>query len=178
MKGISRGDDMANLEHSLKKEETVKWFLLGVLPIVNIYFLWKIAEVLSGHSKSENKLIHKEEKSSIKWFFLILLPPILTLGLVLLLSVQGGIQFYLGTIITLVIDIYILWRVLELISGHEKTDSSFGTIDHKKTVQTVTWVVYLIVPLLNLYVVWRLSEIIAYHAKITNEKEIAQEPKK
>ncbi len=170
---------MANLEHSLKKEETAKWFLLALLPIINIYYSWKIAEVLSGHSRSENKLIHKEEeKSHLKWFFLILLPPILTLGLVLLLSVQGGIQFYLGTIITLVIDIYILWRVLELISGHKKTDSSFGMIDHKKIDQTVTWVVYSIVPILNLYVVWRLSEIIAYHAKITNEKEIAQEPQK
>ncbi len=34
-----------------KKESTLKWFVLVIIPIVNIYFLWRLAEMVAAHEK-------------------------------------------------------------------------------------------------------------------------------
>ena len=85
------------LDHRKKKDSTLKWFVIGIIPFVDLYFLWKAGEVISGHEKIFNKfeaLSHKEKKdSTLKWF------------------VIGIIPF---------VDLYFLWKGAEAISGHEK----------------------------------------------------------
>ncbi len=170
---------MKTLRHELKKEEPIKWFLLGIIPVLNLYFLWKVAQLLSGHKKEKAHLIHRDEiNSTTKWFTIIIMPLISIISLILTLSIQGGIIFYLNAIITIIISAYTLWKISELISGHEKRSTGYETIKHNsKMGPTLSWVVYGIVPGLNLYFLWRLATIITEHSIITNKKELLQEPK-
>ena len=32
-----------------KKESTLKWFIIAIIPVVNLYFLWRTAEIISAH---------------------------------------------------------------------------------------------------------------------------------
>jgi hypothetical protein len=34
-----------------KKESTFKWFIISLIPILNLWFLWKVAEIVSAHEK-------------------------------------------------------------------------------------------------------------------------------
>jgi hypothetical protein len=34
-----------------KKESTLKWFIFALIPILNLYFFWKVAEIVSAHEK-------------------------------------------------------------------------------------------------------------------------------
>ncbi|WP_455278585.1 hypothetical protein [[Eubacterium] cellulosolvens] len=38
--------------HKKQKNSTLKWFILSLIPIVNIYVAWKMAEIISGHEKT------------------------------------------------------------------------------------------------------------------------------
>jgi hypothetical protein len=33
------------------KESTLKWFIIGIIPILDLYFLWKAAELIAAHEK-------------------------------------------------------------------------------------------------------------------------------
>jgi hypothetical protein len=85
------------IDHKEKKDSTLKWFVIGIIPIVNLYLLWKAGEVISGHEKVFKKyevLVHKESKgSTLVWFVIGIIP---------------------------IVDLYLLWKVAEAVSGHEK----------------------------------------------------------
>ncbi len=34
-----------------KKESTLKWFIMAIIPFVNLYVLWKLAELVASHEK-------------------------------------------------------------------------------------------------------------------------------
>lgn len=34
-----------------KKESTLLWFIIGIIPIVDLYFLWKAAEIIAAHER-------------------------------------------------------------------------------------------------------------------------------
>ena len=34
-----------------KKESTFKWFIIAIIPILNLWFLWKLAELVAAHEK-------------------------------------------------------------------------------------------------------------------------------
>ncbi|MGD1055763.1 MAG: hypothetical protein ABR867_06745 [Nitrososphaerales archaeon] len=34
-----------------KKESTFKWFIIAIIPILDLWFLWKLAEIVSAHEK-------------------------------------------------------------------------------------------------------------------------------
>lgn len=50
------GEMVETVRHR-KKEPTFKWFILALIPILNLYVLWKIAEILSAH---EHAIVSKE----------------------------------------------------------------------------------------------------------------------
>lgn len=39
------------LAHKDQKDSTAKWFIFSIIPILNIYWMWKAAEIISGHEK-------------------------------------------------------------------------------------------------------------------------------
>lgn len=45
------GEMVETVRHR-KKESTLKWFLMLIIPIVDIYAFWKLAELLSAHEKT------------------------------------------------------------------------------------------------------------------------------
>jgi len=47
---MSTSVNVETLRHK-KKESTVKWFIIGLIPILDLYLLWKVAEVVSAHEK-------------------------------------------------------------------------------------------------------------------------------
>ena len=171
---------MKSLEHKLSKELPVKWFLLGMVPILNLYYIWIIAQLLSGHKKSEGHLEHENRiVSPIKWFIIILLPLPSIITLILTLSIFGGLIFYLNLLFTIFISTFVLWKMSDLISGHEKGSSDYNTIKHSNNLdQTLSWIVYGIVPGLNFYFLWRLSVVITEHSIISSRREELEEPQK
>ncbi len=34
-----------------KKESTLKWFIIAIIPILDLYFLWRLAEIVAAHEK-------------------------------------------------------------------------------------------------------------------------------
>jgi len=34
-----------------KKESTLKWFIIALIPILDLWFLWKVAETIAAHEK-------------------------------------------------------------------------------------------------------------------------------
>jgi hypothetical protein len=86
------------IDHKEKKDSTLLYFIIGIIPFVNLYLLWKGSEVVSGHEKIlKNKyevLTHKEKKdSTLLWFIIGIIP---------------------------IVDLYFLWKGAEAVSGHEK----------------------------------------------------------
>lgn len=72
------------LTHRKKKESTAKWFIFSIIPIVNLYWLWKVAEIVSGHEKhvpeKYQTLKHMSKKEPTgKWFAIFLVPILLVL---------------------------------------------------------------------------------------------------
>jgi hypothetical protein len=44
------GVNVETVRHK-KKESTLKWFIIGIIPILDLWFLWKAAEVIAAHEK-------------------------------------------------------------------------------------------------------------------------------
>ena len=43
-----------------KKGSTLVWFIIAIIPILDLYFLWKAAEVIASHEKvsvEESKIL-------------------------------------------------------------------------------------------------------------------------
>jgi|GEM_PF-913509 hypothetical protein len=34
-----------------KKESTLKWFIIGIIPILDLWLFWRLAEIVSAHEK-------------------------------------------------------------------------------------------------------------------------------
>lgn len=61
------GNMIETVKHR-KKESTFKWFIIGCIPILNLYWLWKVAELISAHEKTimpEQDLASQEEKKRV-----------------------------------------------------------------------------------------------------------------
>jgi hypothetical protein len=43
--------EMVETQKHRRKESTLKWFIIGIIPILDLYFLWKAAEVIASHEK-------------------------------------------------------------------------------------------------------------------------------
>lgn len=174
-----------SLIHKDKKDSTVKWFIFMLIPILNLYWLWKAAEVVSGHGKHISRkyeaLMHLDRKdSTAKWFVIFLIPAIL--GALSSLSLMGGIYsdsiraINIGLagaagvlmVIALVIGIYILYKLAETVSGHETVyPKEYETVGHKdRKDSTAKWFVFGIIPILNLYFAWKMSETISGHENV------------
>ena len=41
--------------HSKGKRETIIWFLLAFVPIVNLYFIWRLAKLIAQHEDTESE---------------------------------------------------------------------------------------------------------------------------
>lgn len=44
------GVNVETVRHK-KKESTLKWFIIALIPILNLWVLWKVAELVSAHEK-------------------------------------------------------------------------------------------------------------------------------
>jgi len=43
-----------------KKGSTLVWFIIAIIPILDLYFLWKAAEIIAAHEKvsvEESKIL-------------------------------------------------------------------------------------------------------------------------
>lgn len=168
------------LTHMGKKESTVKWFIFAIIPIVNLYFLWKAAESIAGHEKTikerHETLSHSPRKESTgKWFLIFLIPYILgiaMIGIIVIGAISGSGGFLTGFIVTggvlgvviLLVTIYILYKQAEVVSGHEKvyeTHERIGHMDKKES--TGKWLIFGIIPILDIYFLWKLAELISGH---------------
>lgn len=187
-----------SLTHKSVKDSTVKWFIFAIIPIVNLYWLWKAAEVVSGHEKEireQHEVIgHMDVKdSTAKWFAISLLPAvsvvILLLAIVfgMFLAARGmifhpailGVGFALLpilVIVALVAGIYVLYKMAESVSGHETVyPKEHETVGHKDVKDsTGKWLVFGLVPILNIYFVWKMSETISGHEEIVGESGSAE----
>lgn len=176
------------LNHKDKKGSTVKWFIFALIPILNLYWLWKAAEVVSSHEKQVSdkyeKLKHMDKKESTgKWFGVFLIPVILgvipvILGVLVGLSFVGGFLFgglalgiavagILG-VIAFVAGIYVLYKMAINVSGHETSyPEEYEVVSHKeKKDSTAKWLVFSLIPILNLYFLWKMGETISGHETV------------
>ncbi|KXA89916.1 hypothetical protein AKJ57_04695 [candidate division MSBL1 archaeon SCGC-AAA259A05] len=167
------------MTHKEKKDSTAKWFIFSIIPVLNLYWLWKAAEIVSGHEKRIKErfetIAHNDRKEPTeKWFGIFLVPVIL--GLVSALSFVGGLVWdvdllTLGPILgilwiaMIVVGIYVLYKMATSVSGHETSyPEQYEVVGHKeKKDSTAQWVVFGIIPILNLYFLWKMSETISGH---------------
>ncbi len=193
-----------SLTHKSVKDSTIKWFIFAIIPIVNIYWLWKAAEIVSGHEKRIRKqhevIGHMDRKdSTAKWFAIFLVPAVSVVVLLLLTS----LSFFLATrgphfapgilgagfalipilgIISFVVGIYMLYKMAESVSGHETVyPKKHETVGHKDAKDsTGKWLVFGIIPILNLYFLWKMSETISGHEEVMGESgsTVAKEPER
>lgn len=178
------------LAHKASKDSTAKWFIFALIPVLNLYWLWKAAEIVSGHEKIIRKqheaIGHPDSKdSTAKWFGIFLVPTICGVLLVLLvilgifMGARGmgftpavlGIGIILMPIlgfIAFVAGIYALYKMAECVSGHETVyPKEYETVGHKDVKDsTGKWMVFGIIPILNLYFVWKMSETISGHEEM------------
>ena len=45
------GEMIETVRHK-KKGSTIMWFIIGLIPILDLYFLWKVAEIVAAHEKT------------------------------------------------------------------------------------------------------------------------------
>lgn len=161
------------LDHMSKKESTVKWFIFAIIPILNLYFLWKTAENVSGHQKAVDRhdfLEHMKPKdSTAQWFGIYLIPAVLGVlsGASVFLGSFGLVLMGILTLVSVVVGLYALWRAAEVVSGHEKIYEKYEKVDHMdKKESTIKWFVIGIIPIVNLYLVWKMGETISGHERI------------
>lgn len=178
------------LIHKEKKESTAKWFIISIIPLVNLWAYWKLAENVSGHEKRVKKYEYlghmKPKDSTAKWFGIFLVPAILSsIGSSLIYITgkwsfvpgagdttrlgMGAVGFVLGGLYlaALVVGIYVLWNLAEVVSGHEKIYQKYETLNHMdKKDSNIKWFIIGIIPIVNLYLIWRLAEVISGHEKI------------
>ncbi|MBS3815808.1 MAG: hypothetical protein KGY45_04520 [Hadesarchaea archaeon] len=176
------------LVHKEKKDSTAKWFIIGIIPILNLYYLWKSAENVAGHEKATKKyeyLDHlKPKDDTIKWFAIFLSPMIIgaLIGAVtyFLASTDTWMFFYFSggsmivmaltlvlAIVTAAIGLYILWKLAEVVSGHDKVYNKHESLEHKeKKDSTIKWFIIGLIPIVNLYFFWKMAETISGHEQI------------
>lgn len=167
-----------------KKESTTKWFVISLIPIINLYFLWKLAENVSGHGKgvsNQYEIIEhlKEKEPTEKWFIIFIIPFVLSLfATAFSYSMMGGAGssvapaqagsigavFGIFTVLAVVVGIYLLWKAAEIVSGHEKVYKEYEVIRHKgKKESTFKWFLFGIIPILNIYFSWKVAEMVSGH---------------
>ncbi len=168
------------LEHKSKKDSTVKWFVIGLIPILNLYLLWKSAENIAGHEviikkyESLNHMLPKDD--TLKWFAIFFIPvilgtlmiPLLVLYYLLGMSVAGAWFFItiipVFAVVTIGVGLYMLYKQAIVVSGHEKVYETHEKIEHmKKKESTGKWMVFGMIPPLSFYFLWKLAEVIAGH---------------
>ncbi len=181
------------LEHLEKKGSTALWFILAIIPIVNIYFMWKAAEDVSVHETITEKyqsLSHMKPKdSTLKWFVIFLIPSII--GMIMSAATwymrpAGMVGGSFGTttytapttgmftgmaatvwvlmIPALVVGLYILYKLAGVVSGHDKVYETHERLEHlEKKESTGKWMVFGLIPIINLYFVWKMAETISGH---------------
>ncbi len=183
------------IEHKEKKGSTLMWFVIGIIPIVNFYLLWKIAESISGHEKAVKRyefLVHRKTKGSTTLWFIPFLVPFIVIpflvGLAFAVYYVTSISGYYGIpgptlggygilgigiigivllLAAIVVGIYILWKMAEIVSGHEKIYKKYEILVHKeKKDSNIKWFVIGIIPILNLYLYWKVAEVVSGHEKI------------
>lgn len=161
------------LTHKERKGSTILWFVIAIIPIVGLYYLWKAAENVSGHEKVIKKhefLDHLKPKgSTTQWFVIFLIPAILGYAIspLILLGTTGIILMIILSIVALTVGLYMLWRMAEVVSGHEKIFERHEYLDHKeKKDSTIKWLIVGLIPIVNLYFVWKMGEVISAHEKI------------
>ncbi|MDG6909565.1 MAG: hypothetical protein JRN57_01555 [Nitrososphaerota archaeon] len=44
------GVNVETLRHK-KKESTLKWFIIGLIPILDLWFYWRLSEIVAAHEK-------------------------------------------------------------------------------------------------------------------------------
>jgi predicted nucleic acid-binding Zn ribbon protein len=159
------------IDHKEKKESTLKWFIIGIIPIVDLYLFWRVADLISGHEKVYEKyesITHKKAKdSNTLWFILFLIP--LLLGLIMIPIARHYRAIYLLDIVTIPIGLYLLWKMAEIVSGHGKIFEKYAVevLVHKdKKDSTLLWFVIGIIPLVDLYFLWKVAEAVSGHEKI------------
>lgn len=176
------------LDHSEKKGSTALWFILAFIPIANIYVMWKAAEEVSGHeviTQEHQSLAHMKPKdSTIKWFGIFLLPSIIgviggflayfmarpTLGGVTTTYPTTGVMpsgmMYIWVLMipAFIIGLYILYKMAEVVSGHDKVYETHERLEHLDSKEsTGKWMVFGIIPIVNLYFLWKVAETISGH---------------
>jgi len=174
------GDKIPKLSHRDKKESTWKWLIIAAIPVVNLYYLWKIAEMVSGHkteiSGEYMTLEHRKEKESTgKWFAILLLPAIIMVvgGLTVLAGglsgtaagIAGGLfGMFISFIVAPLAALYLLYKVSVPVSGHEKKYDGKERMDHMgKKESTVKWMMFGLTGALTIYFLWRSSQMISGH---------------
>ncbi|KXB03468.1 hypothetical protein AKJ47_02215 [candidate division MSBL1 archaeon SCGC-AAA261G05] len=137
--------------------------------------MWKAAEEIAGHEKivkEYESIDHKKPRGSTgAWFALFFVPAIL--GVLASFSIFfGGLGFGLVMaialgIVALVIGLYVLWRMAEVVSGHDKTYEKYELLVHKERKDsTVKWFIIGIIPIVNLYLLWKVGEAISGHETV------------
>lgn len=176
------------LAHKDKKDSTAKWFIFMLIPILNLYWAWKAAEIISGHEeKIEGKyerMGHMARKEPTeKWFAIMLIP--FVLGILIAISsvgaftsgnILGGVfvASILG-IVSFAVGVYILYKLAKSVSGHETVyPDQYESVGHmEKKESTGKWFIFGIIPILNLYFAWKMSETISGHETVIGSGETA-----
>jgi len=147
---------------------------------VNLYYLWKVAEVVSGHrvnvSDGYQIVEHLESKESTgKWFAILLLPVIaIVLGGLSFIageisgmptgSAGGFVGLFLGIFVAPLAALYLLYKMSIPISGHEKIYGEMESMDHMdKKESTVKWMMFGLTGALTIYYLWKASQIVSGH---------------
>lgn len=167
------------LAHKERKDSTAKWFIFAIIPILNLYWLWKAAEIVSGHEnlikeRFETIAHAKRKEPTEKWFGIFFIPVVLVI--ISGISLMGGIVWDMDLLVfgpmlgllgiaAFAIGIYILYKMAISISGHETSyPEQYEVVGHKeKKDSTAQWIVFGIIPILNLYFLWKMSETISGH---------------
>lgn len=188
----ARGGRIQQLQHKESKDSNIKWFIISIIPLVNLYFIWKLAESLAGHEKTVQryeKLNHQAPKgSTLKWFigFLVAGSTWAVGFLSVFFALMGGFMAgpggaLLGAgagaalfIVGLIIYLYLFWKTSELIAGHDEIYERYARLDHgERKGSTAKWFALgffglllsavIIGVIMILYYYWKVAWVISGH---------------
>lgn len=76
----------------------------------------------------------------------------------------GAAGLMIGYVAAFIIGLYLLYRIAQFVSGHEKKFGEFERVDHMdRKESTIKWIIFGLIPLLNLYFLWRTAEMVSGH---------------
>ncbi len=156
------------------EEGVLKWFILLLLPLVNLYALWRLSKLSGAHRQvlGENGVIleHVAMEDSVFLFSLFVAGYAIALSGLLVQNVWVSL-------VGIGILLFPVWQLSVLISGHKEVyiQGEKGIerrLKHREVDDSVFfWFLVAWITPANLYFMYKLAKVLAGHGEVLREEK-------